>query len=196
MYFKELDLPPIPEELLEFKFEPSIGVTDIGYGRPHIKNGKLLKPCEYWFSKNINPELAEWIYKNIIQDTKSIEIGCQVATNGVHIVHSDINRRYAINYMIELGGDDAWTSWYKELNKPINRSKRTGNTQADTGYVGYENLELLDSVKFKKNKWYLIATNILHDVDNIVGDRKSISISIRPYKEKRIFKILGIEDDL
>jgi hypothetical protein len=98
--------------------------------------------------------------------------------------------------MIELGGDNAWTSWYKEVDMPLDRSKRTISAQADTGYVGYENLELLETVKFEKNKWYLIVTNILHDVDEIVGDRKSISISVRPYKEKRILKMLGIQDDI
>jgi hypothetical protein len=196
MYFKELDLPPIPEELLDFEFKPSIGVDDIGYGRTHTKNGKTLTPCSYWFSKNSNPKLNNWIYENIIQDSKSIEVGCQLATDGVHIVHSDINRKYAINYMIELGGDNAWTSWYKEADMPLDRSKRTISAQADTGYVGYENLELLETVKFEKNKWYLIVTNILHDVDEIVGNRKSISISVRPYKEKRILKMLGIQDDI
>jgi hypothetical protein len=36
----------------------------------------------------------------------------------------------------------------------------------------------LESAVLEKNKWYLIATNVLHDVDNIIGTRKSISIGI------------------
>ena len=78
---------------------------------------------------------------------------------------------------------------------PIRRSKTRINTQSDTGYVGYENLELLETVKFKKNKWYLISTDILHDVDEVVGVRSSLSISINADRENEIFKELGISDE-
>jgi hypothetical protein len=197
IYYKELDLPVIPEDLLKFNFLPMTGPIDVGYGNSHIKNSKQLSPCNYKFSTSVDSRLIKWVKENI-KGIKPFEFFLQVIeheTGGVHIVHSDIKRTYALNYMIETGGDNAWTSWYRENNMPIRRSKTRINTQSDTGYVGYENLELLETVKFKKNKWYLISTDILHDVDEVVGVRSSLSISINADRENEIFKELGISNE-
>jgi hypothetical protein len=197
IYYKELDLPAIPEDLLEFNFLPMVGPTDVGYGNSHVKNNKLLSPCRYKVSTSVDGRLIKWIKENV-KGIKSFEIFLQVInhdTGGVHIVHSDINRTYALNYMIDTGGDNAWTSWYREKDMPIRRSKTKINTQSDNGYVGYENLELLETVKFEKKKWYLISTNVLHDVDEVVGIRSSVSISINADRENEIFKELGVSNE-
>jgi hypothetical protein len=193
MYYRELNFPPIPEILLSEDFIPEIGTDDIGYGVKHFKNGEEVSPCSYWFSNIRSRELLSWIWKNVPATKNVSKLSYQQThhrTGGVHIVHCDILRSYAINYMIDLGGEDAWTSWYKEKDKPLTRTKKEGDGQADTGYIDYANLELLDTVKFGQGKWYIIATNVLHDVDKIVGTRKSITISIPPHLEKRILENL------
>jgi hypothetical protein len=193
MYYKELDFPPIPEYLLEEEVIPSIGTDDIGYGQDHYKNGEKINPCSYWFSDIKNRELINWIWKNIPATKMVGKMTFQQAyhkTGGYHIVHSDILRSYAINYMIELGGDEAWTSWYKEKDQPLKRLKKGGLSQSDTGYIDYSNLELLDTVKFEQGKWYILSTDVLHDVGKIVGTRKSVTISIPPYLEKRTLENL------
>jgi hypothetical protein len=110
-----------------------------------------------------------------------------------HIVHSDIGREFALNYIIDTGGD-AVTSWYQEKDKPLIRKKIQSGQQSDTGFVDYNNLELLESAVLERNKWYLISTSVLHDVDNIVGARKSISIGI-PRTNTVLLNFLGITDD-
>jgi hypothetical protein len=108
-------------------------------------------------------------------------------------VHSDIGREFALNYIIDTGGD-AVTSWYQENGKPMIRTKIQGGQQSDSGFVDYNNLEILESAVLEKNKWYLISTNVLHDVDNIVGSRKSISIGIQK-TNMELLKFLGITND-
>jgi hypothetical protein len=195
MYYRELNFPPIPEELLQEEFIPESGHNDIGYGAEHFKNNNKLEPCSYWISSVKNKKLYSWIWKNVPVTKLLTKFNFQQThheTGGYHIVHSDILRSYAINYMIELGGDEVCTSWYKENGQPLRRLKIAGNTQSDRGYIDYKNLELLDSVKLEQGKWYIIATDILHDVGKIVGTRKSITISIPPHLERKTLETLKL----
>jgi hypothetical protein len=184
MLYKELDLPPLPTELKDFdyfNFPILKDVKDLGYGGNFVKDGKILSSCSYitanaqhelltsWFAENL-PEFAD--LKRIYQ----IQTSCS-PTGGTHIVHSDWGRIFGLNYIVDPGGDNVLTSWYKEKNKPLRRLKLSGNRQTDSGAVDYNNLELLESVNFEKHKWYLLATDILHDVDNITGSRRSLSIA-------------------
>jgi hypothetical protein len=195
MYYQELDFPSVPNKLLQEITFSEIAVDDLGYGYEHFKNGEKINPCSYRVSEIKNKELRSWIWNNIPITKMLSRLTYQQAchdTGGYHIVHSDILRSYAINYMIELGGDDVWTSWYQEKGYPLKRTKKEGNSQADTGYIDYTNLELLDTAKFKQGKWYIMSTDVLHDVGKIIGPRKSISISVPPHLEKRVLEILKV----
>jgi hypothetical protein len=202
-YYHLIDLPTIPTELLRFRssIDPSqvITVDDIGYGYDHKKGDRDLVSCRYVWAriKDYQP-LMNWLNQNIPYLDPSLIVIAQMQTSketmpSTHIVHSDIGREFALNYIIDTGGD-AVTSWYRENGKPMTRTKIQGGRQSDSGFVDYNNLELLESAVLEKNKWYLISTNILHDVDNIVGNRKSISIGI--YKTNmELLKFLGITND-
>ena len=195
MYYKELDLPAIPNILLNEEFIPEVGTTDIGYGYEHVKDGIKIKPCAYWFSPIRNIELRSWLWKNVPVTKNVSKLMFQDTyheTGGYHIVHSDILRTYALNYMVDLGGNDVLISWYREKGQPLKRTKKTGNGQSDREFISYDNLELLEQVKFEQGKWYIIATDILHDVGKIVGRRRSITVSIPPHLEKKTFEILGL----
>jgi hypothetical protein len=196
--YRELALPKIPKELLIFKNEPISYVKDIGYNLHHEKNGRILKSCEY-FNYELDSVLKNWIFENIPGTKKMKSFPFKQVSKtidgieGTHIVHSDIDRKFALNYMLELGGKNVITSWYQETDKPLRRTKSSGGKQTDTGSVNYSDLKLLDSVVLKLNTWYLIATDILHDVDNIEDERSSISIS---FKSIEILKYLNIKDNV
>jgi hypothetical protein len=197
IYYKELNLPPIPRELLDNQFVPIGSPVDLGYGATHIKNGKIVLPCNYWFKRVSDPALTNWITQTV-KGTRKFDICMQMTqhdTGGAHIVHSDIYRKFALNYIVDTGGDNAWTSWYQEHGKPLIRSKTVPNRQTDTGQVDYENLNMLETVKFEKEKWYLIATDILHDVNEIVGTRTSISINVFTHNANALFDNLGITNE-
>ncbi len=185
MFYKKLNFPPIPEHiinLLELSLVDNTQVDDIGYGEKHIKNNKQLTACGYSMGNVDNEELTSWLEQNIPDVTSRFNIlyQTQKSINNVpstHIVHTDRLRLTALNYIIDTGGDNVMTSWYKEDGKELHRSKKITGSQSDSGAVDYKNLQLLESVNLEKNNWYIINTRILHDVDNITGTRKSISIS-------------------
>ena len=182
MFFKRItSIPPIPSELLIFDSAVDIELSDTGYGKRFVKDGRLLKNAGYSNSIPLQPELIKWIREHVPGVSQS-DITYQVSEHpvcGTHIVHSDINRKYALNYIFETGGHDAYTNWFQEKDKPLHRNKESGNRQSDSGIVNYKNLELLASVRIPINTWVLIATDILHDVDVVIGQRKSITISIK-----------------
>lgn len=193
--FKELDLPQVPPELIVFKSQPDKVVRDIGYNLEHVKEDRTLGACAYINTVCDNKPTLEWMLVNIPGITTSHKILKQVSKPlgeiGAHVVHSDINRVFALNYFLDLGGKDVITSWYQENGFPINRQKLVGGQQSDTGRVNYSDLTTLGSTQFKARTWYLLATDILHDVDYITSARVSITISLM---DRNILKDLGIED--
>jgi len=193
--FKELNLPPIPPELIVVRPTPDKYVKDIGYRLTHFKNGKELIACAYINTQIDHAPLLEWIYKNIPGVTSDHRILKQVSKPNsevaTHIIHSDVTRVFALNYFLNLGGNNVLTSWFQEKGQPLHRHKIESGKQADTGTVKYEDCEVLATTKFKLNTWNLLATDILHDVDNITSGRASITIS---FNNRDILKDLGIED--
>lgn len=187
MYFKRIThLPPIPPELLTFDEKIVISLPDSGYGRRFIKDGRLLENSCVRYGLLSNHLLIDWI-QGYFPRMPEENITFQLAEQGTHIVHSDVRRKYALNYIFDTGGSSAYTSWYQEKGKPLHRIKASGRKQTDDGFVDYKDLEMLSSVRIPNNTWILMASDILHDVDVIVGQRKSISISI--FSEEELTKL-------
>lgn len=84
--------------------------------------------------------------------------------------HTD-TRQYNLYYLVNRGGDDVTTNYWIEKNKPVARESliTIGN---------YDDLNLLDAVQFPLNTWVLMNSRIIHSVENIAGDRKSIQVSL------------------
>lgn len=197
----EIDLPPVPPELIidTNNFPVEKWVADLGKGRIFTKNGNTKKTCAYakW-TITYNP-LIDWI-KNYVpawpeQEKLTIQ---KNLPNGedkdtLFPIHHDVRRMFALNYILSLGGESVTTSWFKDLKKPLLRSlHKTGQT--DSGPVGYEEVEFLDSIQANKGKWYLLRTNVLHDVDHIDSIRSAITIPyfdeniITEFKQRNLFK--------
>ena len=176
-YYYEINLPAIPDELLNFEYIPATVHKDTGWGVQHVKNGRQLNACQYSYGQIKDPALITWLTDNINGlDKDNIYQQVVEPPGSTFIVHSDVYRKYALNYHIDTGGDAVATSWFKEHNKPLRRSKAKGMTQSDSGFVDYANCDILDSVVFKPRTWYLMSTDVLHDVDHLTRQRRSITI--------------------
>jgi len=184
-YTLDLPIPPIPAELLVFTPRPH-KTLDTGYG---------LHPGSNYFSigKVQHIPLRDWIINNI-PGVQADMIKHQSGTQGRHVVHTDVTRVYALNYLINTGGSNVVTSWYQERGMPLRRPKTLDHRgmQSDTGAVDYANLDCLASVQFAAGVWALIATDILHDVQGIETTRNAITVSIGP-DELDILDGLGIQ---
>lgn len=204
-FYKELDLPPIPEELLVHLPEISSETTakDIGYGYRHFKNGVEIHSCTYswtvidegimlsWLKQNILP-----IQKHLADATVNIPVYMQTAAprhpdGGAHIVHSDFRRIAGLNYHWALGGDAVVNRWYKEKGRPLLRRKMQRGLQSDSGHVKYDDLEILEEVIIKKNCWYLINVSCLHDVQNITSTRQGITV---PFISNKALELAGFTE--
>ena len=183
LIYAEVDFPEISSPAIDinYSYNLSLNTKYPGSGLQLFKNNQFIVPCKYTVGV-INKSLEDWLnfilpWSNSL--TKKIQIAESTdSAKSTHTVHSDINRRWALNYMFELGGDDVWTSWYKEKNKSLYRPRGDTTFQAEGSFIDYGNLDNICSAKFKKLKWYLIRVDILHDVDQIENQRSSLTISI------------------
>lgn len=84
--------------------------------------------------------------------------------------HTD-TRHWGLYYLVSRGGEDVTTNYWIEKDKPVIRESliTIGN---------YDDLNLLDSVQFPVNTWVLMNSRIIHSVENLTGDRKSIQVSL------------------
>jgi hypothetical protein len=183
LIYAEVDLPQIPNDVIdiEFSYRFNLNIKYPGADLQLVKNNEPIIPCKYTVGM-IDKSLKDWLNFNLPW-AKTLLKKIQIAESddsikAVHSVHTDIKRCWALNYMFELGGEDVWTSWYKEKNKPLHRFRDSETFQADNKIVKYENLDAICSTKLKNFKWYLIRVDILHDVSQIENRRSSLTISI------------------
>lgn len=171
-YYKELIFPVIPLNLLK---SSNIFKRSKGF----INQTDLIENSSEYTMYHITTELRNWLVVNNIIKLENInKVYIQTQSPGVHVVHTDFNRKYALNYIIDTGGDNVITSWYKQKGHPIVRKEKKERYQTDSESINYRDLEKLDHVKFEQNRWYLMKVNVLHDVQNITSLRKSLTIIV------------------
>ena len=154
-------LPPIPEHLLQDPYLPDeskIGFQDGEYTRWALRY-----------------KLEDWLYNNISQ---------QVFISGLQIITGDIplhcdKRHWALNYIIDPGGDTVKTSLHKLPGEPTLQkpSARAWNaTQSEELY----------SVIIEPFRWHIINTHVLHRVDGVTGKRLAVTMGLNgddPFKQ-------------
>lgn len=184
LFYKHLTLPKIPDDLLTFGFHYDEFLKTLDYGTDHYLDGKRLDPPLFMFKDIINPRLKKWV-ENLFSMPFNMCLSVTRQQNyGRMIVHQDRERTCALNYIINPGGESVVTNWFQESGQPIQRqNKRLPESQSDTGKVDYKDLVLLDSVEGKLNNWYLVRTDVLHDVANITGDRILLQVIFTDYND-------------
>jgi len=198
-FYKEFDFPAIPDHILAKMSIPTtvLGTNDSGYGHKHQLGDTALCGCSYKFAVMGDPILRNWLKENIPEignhinnpaaNNTHVFVQTQAPTrrNGVstHIVHSDVNRIAALNYIWDLGGDNVITRWYQEKGKPLQRPKSRPGIQSPDGKVNYNDLEMLEEVKLKPHRWYMLNTVVLHDVQNIESQRQGLTICFESTSE-------------
>ncbi len=157
MYIEHLDTPSIPSdviaELLDtnpdtgkytYKFDPEF--TDVATFK--IYDVDLSKLKTSWFKDN-GQDKFNWII--------------QILDNGSYLVpHKDEHRDYTISYIIDPGGDNVSTCFYKKLldkeYPPIKSIPR-------------EEVELVYSEVLERDKWYKLSVQEIHSVENMESAR-------------------------
>lgn len=189
----ELDLPSVPEKFIKQAFDVAKQATheDVShfglisdspkslFERKLIINGKEHNTRHQW-SGAISEEWEEWVRGNIIPTYLNtgvrVSVGKETDWHGAHCDSFKGPPKkfvYKLYYLIDAGGDDAETVFYKEKNKPFKRT-----TDQETLINNYDDLEVVDRVKLPPNKWVLLNTSVLHGVENVTGPRTNLVVVI------------------
>lgn len=85
--------------------------------------------------------------------------------------HTDSNSRgvFVLNYLMDAGGENVETIWWKKQDKPVVENPWTH-------YFNYDGLTEIERCKFEINKWAVMRADVLHSVENVTSARKSLSI--------------------
>lgn len=164
MYISQLDLAKIPKELLEN------GETDqeLYRNRPWRvnKNGREY-PSGHYQRCQLTQDLEQWIKRNITQDYRDAGMAHMYGEEH-NAPHTDSGREYTLIYLTDLGGQCVKTVFYREkgydLIRPVHHRPN------------YDDLEQVAEFQLELATWYLIDSRIIHSVEGIETDRKSIQI--------------------
>jgi len=131
-----------------------------------------------WLSSQV---LEQWLIKNISDNMLiSSEDGSLVAEAGVHVFSGNASphcdrRKWALNYIFDLGGNEVDTVFWIEDSFPLVREMgtyRSGTKNSD------KKLNEVWRTRLVPNRWHLLNPSVIHSVENVVGIRRAVSISI------------------
>jgi hypothetical protein len=143
IYFKYLDYPSLPKDLYQEVYK------SVNLNPNHFT---FLKAPYYKIHEATRP-LRNFITSIIPESNKKV-ISVQVLKGRIPI-HTDTGRTSAFNYIIEPGGDNVYTCFYK--NKNLIEFE-------------YHNIE--------SHRWHFLDVTTLHNVINIQKDSLRIAITI------------------
>lgn len=172
-------LPPVPAELIQY----SLDMDQFFYGgnpaRKLLRNG-----VEFEAGLNrrhdLNPALDDWIRKNVISDWH--DAGYSRTTGPCHGPHIDRSRFFTLQYIIDPGGDNVATVFYRS---------RTQKLDMEPGWFYINNYDQIESIEHQfipAGVWVLLnARNHIHSVENIQTTRVSIQIGLMKDPMDEIF---------
>ena len=170
MYYKILNhLPSVPQELID-KTIASVNMDDLRYFLHNV--GRPVAVLNKWFPRTaLQPELEEWLKENISDAAIKNEFAVTINDNGADKItpHTDRMREFTLIYLIENGGDDHRTIFYKPIDDNIKYERMMNFT--------YDQVREVDSISIPLNKWTLLNAQEIHSVENIPGTRMAIQMS-------------------
>jgi hypothetical protein len=149
---KNIDLIDVDLRLIELNKKEGIGHS-ITYIPQLVKEWILVNILQ----PNFNPIPQEMLTKTMLHVSHYIK---HTEGTGVHPTHIDYGRNYAINYIIETGGDNVKTFWTSD-----------------------DNTTVIEEVKIEERRWHVLKVNpTWHGVTGIkIGKLRSIiSICLSP----------------
>jgi hypothetical protein len=186
-----LDVPPPSQSIIDAAYDALSNIDDVnrvnklkqlpGYSEYQYRtitreDGTKFKTAgthRYWISE----EFENWVREHFQQEP----IGCGISIFdqvGPSLApHVDASRNFVIQYLLDLGGDNVETVWYREKEKDILRPDLRSNFDPEKTINNYSQVEEIDRTRFPSNQWVCLNANILHSVENVERPRIAIQIS-------------------
>jgi len=151
MYVNYKDYPLIPEYLI-IETHHSLLLSN------HNVNGS---GSDTYSRYTATPKLQEWFRDTMIPLVGVRDIVyVQTITSGIPI-HKDPNRNLALNYVIDTGGTDVITSFYKD------QDNQSGHT-----------LDPVEEYKIIPHIWHELRTDVFHGVSGLTSKRIAVAFRL------------------
>lgn len=182
--YKFLDLPPVPQHIIDSVDltrlpalpTPDNPMPDLIYNPRYLKNWDgydyqsainiRVRHAEYesWARENVCRSLGDpTLMWTMIMDRPA---GIKGISSGAH---TDTSRDFTMIYLIDLGGDNVKTVFYKEKKQSLLRPPKTyGEVQQD--------LEILDSVELPLHTWFILDSRVLHSAEGLTRNRVAFQV--------------------
>jgi hypothetical protein len=156
------DLPDLPD----WPLNPTIE----SHYRSLITNTENSSSHDRWAVRyNIDQKIVDWVKENIDPDFDSIGLNHHRASTTSNIKHVDRTRNWILTWILDTGGDDVHTVFWKEKGSELER---------DPGCYSPTTHDMVevDRLLLKPRQWTLLNGTVIHSVENIQSTRKSIQI--------------------
>jgi hypothetical protein len=129
----EVDIPPVPPELIMSMEEAqTLPRVELYYeDQTHMA-------VDWYRVYTCNQELTDWVVKHFPVEVELVEY---VISEEALLIHTDLGRKQAYNYLIDPGGKNIVTEFYT--------ADRT---------------QMIDSIEYQTNKWYVLNVGTPHQV--------------------------------
>lgn len=162
MLCEHLDMPTIPDNVIKDLLEQNPDTGNYSYVCEPAYNG-----IAHFSSYTIDVSNLSWFKENNLD---SYFWNIQTLRNGDNLnAHRDDRRTHVIMYIIEPGGDNVKTCFYKQL-----LDKEYPVVQP----IPKEELELVHEQVFQQGKWYKISVQDIHSVENLQSTRLCLTRQI------------------
>lgn len=151
-----------------------------------VQRQGITMPSRKQKSRDMGSDWENWVRENIVGEflETGFRVNEPVANSNTHGAHKDPGRKWKLYYLLERGGNDAVTKFYKEKGQPLIRD----HTDDQIVCNNIDELEVIDQVQWPMNQWVLINTMILHGVENLQGYRSNFTISIEPQDLRNLYR--------
>jgi len=115
-------------------------------------------------------EVTDWVHKNV---TPAGFVGINIFHSGdFFFPHIDLMRTRAINCVVEPGGENVTTSWYKPKleYEHLEATTRT--------FIPYDRINVVEEKIFKTGEWYELDVSKIHNVKHIEPNKRRITITV------------------
>jgi hypothetical protein len=168
------NIDPVPQKFIDLALDPdySKNLSRFDYFSSTFSQEYLERSVtvnnnsyvtRYQQKYNLGDEFQLWCKENLHQDCFHSGVSYNQGDGPYHGPHIDQKRKYVFYYSLKTGGENVTTSFWQHPKLSTEPSKHEL-----PGYAcDYSDLELLASVIFQPNQWYLFNTSLIHSVENI-----------------------------
>lgn len=194
MYYKILDLPPLPDEYIKVALERAEIYCNASTDErkqmranllhdpnrpviPIMKNGKDMY-ARALPRLDLTDLLKDWVDQNISKEYTQLHLSLNLdispepgkVKSDSLIAHTDQTRSYVLLYLIDISNLDQDTVYYQEIGQTLHRKR-------NTIIEDYQKVKEVYRARYPLHQWVFMDATIIHDVENVQKNRTAIQIA-------------------